>query len=414
MTDALPNVLPAADVEESARAVLRQLLSPVSLDAFFSRYYEREHCLIKRGKPDFFNSLVSIDAIDEVLGTMHLRHPSVKVANAAVEDIKTSGWTYEGKVADPVKLAKMFADGTTLIFPHLHQRLPTLRSFCGKLSRCFSSRMQTNIYLTPPDAQGFHPHWDTHDVFILQVSGSKRWKIYDTKTELPLRGQAFSLKNPEHEAGEVTREFLMEPGDTLYMPRGLMHSADSLDEPSLHITTGIMAYTWTRLLLEALSQVAVENVELRRNLPIGFFEEGFGAERRAALVQEKLQLICEQVDSEAAFDHFADDLISRHRPPLGDLLRQVLASDSVTASSRIEPRPDAVIRLIEKDETITIKAFGNETTLPSFVADAVHFALNTPRFSVADLPDVVDEAGKIVLVRRLIKEGLLVNLDVLA
>src|SRR5437764_804485 len=146
---------------------------------------------------------------------------------------------------DPIRATRLFRQGATIIFTHLHQRLPSLGRLCEGLGRRFASRMQTNIYLTPPSAQGFAPHWDTHDVFILQVAGTKRWSIYDTKVPLPLRGQHFD--RTLHEPGPVSMEFDLGPGDVCYIPRGAIHSAVSSTDTSLHITTGLIAYTWTDL-----------------------------------------------------------------------------------------------------------------------------------------------------------------------
>ena len=52
-----------------------------------------------------------------------------------------------------------------------------------------------------------------------------------------------------------------------------------------------------------------------------------------------------------------------------------------------------------------------EITLPTFARDAVRFALEGPPFVVRDLPGQLDDAGKVVLVRRLLREGLLVRQD---
>ena len=82
--------------------------------------------------------------------------------------------------------------------------------------RVLGSRAQTNIYLTPPDAQGFAARWDTHDVFVLQVAGRKQWTVYDAKVTLPLKGQAF---DPERDApGPATDQFDLGAGGQVRCP----------------------------------------------------------------------------------------------------------------------------------------------------------------------------------------------------
>jgi len=120
--------------------------------------------------------------------------------------------------------------------------VPALARLCVSIGHIFGCRVQTNIYFTPPHAQGFRPHWDTHDVFVLQVAGTKSWSVYDTKVTLPLKGQGFDLD--QHEPGPWSGQFELGLGDVAYLPRGLMNSATSGDRASLHITLGLTAFIW--------------------------------------------------------------------------------------------------------------------------------------------------------------------------
>ena len=92
---------------------------------------------------------------------------------------------------------------------------------------------QANAYLTPPGAQGFARHSDTHDVFVFQTHGRKQWEVVDSD-------------------GTV-RDVLLEPGLSMYLPTGTPHSARSQDVMSLHVTLGINRPTW-RDLLRGLSR----------------------------------------------------------------------------------------------------------------------------------------------------------------
>ena len=54
---------------------------------------------------------------------------------------------------------------------------PKLAALCRAMEKAFSSHFQANVYLSPPNAQGFGTHFDSHDVFVLQVAGSKIWTL---------------------------------------------------------------------------------------------------------------------------------------------------------------------------------------------------------------------------------------------
>ena len=103
----------------------------------------------------------------------------------------------------------------------------------------------TPLFTTAIISPGFAGSYDTHDVFLLQVEGSKKWTICGTPVELPLSGQSFDAS--VHELGARKLEFVLEAGDAAYVPCGVVHEAQSADEVSLHITAGVLRYTlWKR------------------------------------------------------------------------------------------------------------------------------------------------------------------------
>ena len=71
-----------------------------------------------------------------------------------------------------------FAAGATIVLQGLHRMWPPLVDFTRQLVEELGHPAQVNAYVTPPSSQGFSPHYDTHDVFVLQVSGEKRWVIH--------------------------------------------------------------------------------------------------------------------------------------------------------------------------------------------------------------------------------------------
>src|SRR3546814_1501771 len=110
--------------------------------------------------------------------------------------------------------------------------------FCRELEGALGHAVQANAYLTPPGAAGLTPHHDTHDVFVLQVHGTKHWIIREPLVEAPL-----DRHRSDHElAAEqpVLFEADMAPGDCLYLPRGFIHSAAAQEGVSLHLTIGVL------------------------------------------------------------------------------------------------------------------------------------------------------------------------------
>ena len=209
------------------------LIDPISPSMFFAEFYEQKPLLIDRRQTSKWASLLSIDEIDLYLSTTTPCRPDVFLVDS-VRDLKPDDYSFpDSEPPDRIDLPRayqLFAAGATISLSQMHERVAPLARLCRAIEKTFSSHSQTNIYLSPPNAQGFKTHFDTHDVFVLQVSGSKQWALYDTEIVLPLRGQAFDPD--KHTPGLPTREFTLHAGDLFYCPRGLYHSARSTDETS--------------------------------------------------------------------------------------------------------------------------------------------------------------------------------------
>ena len=379
------------------------LLDPLPVAEFESDHYERRLLHVRRPASPYYADLLSVADLDIVLGTHAARHPDIRLVRGD-GDIAPGEYTNDAGRVLPLEVARHFDDGATVVFNQLHQRVPALARLCVALGRRFSSRVQTNVYLTPPDAQGFAPHWDTHDVFVLQVTGTKRWSIYDTRVRLPLRGQRFEAGMPP---GEVSDEFELGPGSAVYLPRGLMHSARSTGEASLHVTLGLTAFTWAEFLIESVTAAALEEESLRRNLPRGFARDGFPAPERARLFGEKLALVQSRFDPEVVWRRFTAEVLASDVPLFTDLLGQRLRGDGVTSRSRVRRRAGLLTEAARDGETCLLRFAGRELRLPIHVWPALRFATTADEFAVVDLPDCLDAEGKLTLVKRLVREGVL-------
>ena len=379
------------------------LIDPLPTAEFERDYYEQRLFHIRRRASPYYAELLSLSDLDTVLGTHSASYRDISLVRGD-GDVSRGEYTNEAGRILPLDVARHFDDGATVIFNQLQRRVPTLARLCVALGRQFSSKVQTNVYLTPPDAQGFAPHWDTHDVFVLQISGTKHWSIYDTKVRLPLRGQRFEPGTPP---GDVTDELELGPGSAVYLPRGLMHSARSTDEASLHITLGLTAFTWAEFLVESVTAAALEEESLRQNLPSDFARQGFPAAEKRRLFSEKLAFVQSRFDPEAVWRRFTDEVLATDVPLFTDLLSQRLREHHLTPRSRVGRRAGLLAEALTADKTCLLRFCGRELRLPVDVWPALQFAAKADEFAVRDLPDCLDTEGKLTLVKRLIREGFL-------
>jgi ribosomal protein L16 Arg81 hydroxylase len=380
-----------------------RLIAPMTRAEFFRDYWEKKPLLIRREDRSYYGELLSIRALDRVLTANTLTRNSVFIANAS-RQVNAEEYTYPDGVVDNVRLYQQFADGGTIGFNQLHTMVPMLHDLCRSLERDIGCRFQTNIYMTPGRSQGFPTHYDSHDVFVMQISGVKSWKLFNTPIELPFRGQPF--KRDETPKGEVTMEFDLRPGDMVYVPRGVMHDARTGDEETLHVTLGALATSWTELLLEAVAKVSLNDPMFRRSLPPGYSQTEFDRTEARATFKELLKRVTENADFDAALDHFADDLVSTRTALLEGQLEQVLELGKITPNARVGARPNLVYRYREKDGQFIVSCYGAEMRLPAHAAEPTRYALETPDFVIRDMPGDLDDPGKVVLIKRLIREGM--------
>lgn len=393
---------PSAATAQQAPS-LDWLISPTGRDAFFAGYFEQRTLVVNRRRPDYFKSLLTLDDIDRVLTTLDRRYPDVMLKNAA-RDLRPSDYTIDGETLDVARISSLFAEGSTIMLAFLHTVLPSLTHFCRSLEAEFSCPCQTNIYLTPPRAQGAKPHFDTHDVFVLQVAGTKRWTIFGTPLELPLAAQDFDPA--VHSPGAPTEEFVLHPGDIAYVPRGVAHEARSTDEVSLHITAGILRYTWAGLLLEMVAGAALDDSAFRKALPPGFARPEFDRAAARQTARDLLARAAAHGDFDAALDRFIDAFLVSCPPLLPGQLQQAATLDRLTLDSTVGARPAVISRIEEEPETIVVRCADKRIRIPGHAADAVRFALATQSFRIRDLPPTLDDEGKLTLIRRLAREGL--------
>ncbi|MFN9810486.1 MAG: cupin domain-containing protein [Deltaproteobacteria bacterium] len=380
-----------------------KLIAPMTKDQFFSEYWEKKPLIVRREERAYYNDLLSVKKLEHAITSQALPRDMCFIANAS-RQVDASEYTYPDGIVDPSRLFQQFADGGTIVFNQLHTVLPDLAELCRSLEREISCRFQTNIYLSPNKAQGFPAHYDSHDVFVLQFHGVKHWVIYNTPIELPFKGQPF--RRDETPKGEVTMEFDLRPGDMLYLPRGMMHDAQTREGETAHITLGALTTSWTELLLEVVAKVALTDVDFRRALPPGFAQTTHDRTEARAYMRSLLARLVERGALDQAMDHFADELVSTRRALLDGQLEQLLSLEDVTPEHTAGARPNLVYRYAQREGQVVVSCYGAEMRLPEHAAEPLLYALETPEFKIKDLPGDLDDAGKVVLVKRLVREGM--------
>lgn len=358
------------------------LIAPLSRDEFFARYYESAPLLTARNQPERYADMLTLEMLDSFINSADLRQGMLDLANQK-NRINASDYINDGgRIVTPAVMEK-YLEGATIVLPHLHESMAELGEFCRALEGVLSAHVQTNVYLTPSGNQGFPIHYDNHDVFVLQISGSKSWRIYGTPVRIPYRGEPFELGR--HDPGPVTEEFTLKPGDCVYVPRGIMHDAPNVgEEPSLHITVGLITKTWADLILEAVSELALGEPAFRRSLPPGYANRDFDREIAQRHFDELRALIAGKASMDGAFDLMADDFLRDRRPNLAGVI--ATTPHVPRPGDRFRVRPLVPWQIADDEGKLVLIGPGGDLPFDDDDGDALDLALSGTLFAVDDLP----------------------------
>lgn len=287
--------------------------------------------------------------------------------------------------ADLGRIAEAVGGGATLVLQALQRTSLPIARFCRSLERATSHPVQANAYLTPAGGSGLAAHRDDHDVLVLQLVGEKAWEI---------------------EGIGPTR---LEAGDVLYLPAGTQHAASAQSAPSLHLTIGLLTVTYGQVLRRLVDRLGPD--DLRRPLPLGFARD----DAAGALTDGLAEVLATTAKALGAADPAevaqleAGRAATRRGPLLQGQLAAVLALDRLTLGDEVARRPDqpAVLREADDGERLVLELADRRLTLPAVARPALVAILATERIAIGALPGI-DDKSKLVLARRLVREGLLV------
>jgi hypothetical protein len=155
----------------------------------------------------------------------------------------------DGEVND-TQVWEAYNEGYSIRCVHPQQWHQPLFELCSYLQEYFGFPTGCSSYLTPAESQGYPPHFDDVEIFVVQLEGKKRWRLYDRPDVANNPKANITKEFKEDQLGPPTHDFVLCPGDVLYFPRGTIHQAISCaGSHSLHLTfSTYQNNTWLDLL----------------------------------------------------------------------------------------------------------------------------------------------------------------------
>ena len=184
-----------------------------------------------------------------------------------------------------------------------------------------------------------------------------------------------------------------------------MHDAVNVGEdPSLHITVGLLVRKWADFMLEALSEVAVNNSKYRESLPIGFSRKDFDEEIARKQFSELMDIFASEANFQNIFELFRREFYRTRKPDLKGALAHSSTGFDFNESYRL--RENIQVSLSRDSEGIVLSCGGGDLKFDSKLTDALEIILLGEPFGIG-VYQGSDSAIALELIKKLLAFGLI-------
>jgi ribosomal protein L16 Arg81 hydroxylase len=400
----------------------QDLIHPVGLSEFFAHYWEDGPFRISRSSKNRCAAFFKAEDLETIVTFLFGR----SAADIHLISRDQEGATQVDRAgADYTAVQNTLAAGGSVRLGYVERVWPPIGAVCASLSQTFGCPATANIYWTPKSARGLGKHFDLHDVIIVQVLGSKGWRLFGSPHGLPIqhfpllafeetsrmkgyRRSTHDATNMVHQVSvaEKAEEFFMKSDDFLYIPRGYIHEAFTTEEESVHITFAIHSVTALDVLTVALGQAATRTPWLRKGLVPGYHFRSHLQDNIVSHTEQSARDLLEHLDIRAALRETLTSLHEAHPHNADDAVPQAPLSVGEEGRRRLCLRRGVFGSATREPAGLVLRAGGKKVTLPHLAATVVERILSGASFSPSELVQTLDRSSVNALLQVLIREGI--------
>lgn len=266
---------------------LDALLAPVTRERFMTEYYDRAPLHVPGAAEKFASVLdwAGINALLDMRGIWTEQTLKLVLDSKAVPaaDYSARGSSRDAsQQLQPVaaKMHEWVRRGASVVLNDVDALTPGLASVSRALEGAGLGKAQANVYISFQAHKAFPSHYDSHDVWAVQVEGEKVWDIWEGRAEWPIAHPLFRGQGQEHHdraKGALRQQVVLRKGDLLYLPRGWYHDALAEAPNSVHVAYGVHAPLGMDF-MNVLTERVLYEAEFRKPLP---HQDGSAAARYA-------------------------------------------------------------------------------------------------------------------------------------
>ena len=405
-------------------ADLSALLAPVSSEQFFAEHYDKAPLHVRGGAAKFAGVL-SWRQINRLLDMTHVWSSTSLKLVLDSEAIRPEQFCVlaagrdGGQVLQPdAKLVQgWIAKGASAVLNDVDSLTPGLASVSNALEAAGLGKVQANVYISWQSHKAFRTHYDTHDVWAVQVEGEKDWNIWEGRADWPIPHPLFKGQPQAHHdqaRGKLRGVVKMKPVDLLDLPRGWYHDALAEAPASVHVAYGVHAPLGMDLMNILLDRVLYEP-EFRKPLPRqdGSNPARFALTQRAGLLGQRLAELCRDPKVMEVLERFVAD----YRFSRGGY--DILAARGIGGGASVEAPGEAAdgaaafrvlaggAKPVRRGAEWVVKTAGGTIALSPPEAEATAWLLGRPDITAPELARAHPAIEAEALLGRLAGAGLL-------
>lgn len=258
------------------KMTLADLLAPMPPEQFFAEYHDRQP-LHLRGPASKFAQVLSWRTINRLLDMTHIWTDQSlkvvmdsKVVPSAQYCIRAkTREALDGLQPDAAKVMEWVKRGASLALNDVDSLTPGLAAVSDAIEGAGLGKAQANVYISFQSHKAFPSHFDTHEVWAVQVEGEKTWNVWEGRAEYPIGHPAFRNESQDHHdraKGRLRTQITLKTGDLLYLPRGWYHDALAEGPASVHVAYGVHAPLGLDF-MNILAERVLYDTEFRKPLP---------------------------------------------------------------------------------------------------------------------------------------------------
>jgi len=217
-----------------------ELLGGISAKKFLRVYWQKKPLLIRQALPGFQGLLSRDDLIQ-----LSCRD---EAQSRLITQRKGKGqWQVQHGPFSSRTFSRLSKTQWTLLVQDVNHFLPSARDLLLKFNFIPHSRLDDLMISFAPEEGGVGPHFDSYDVFLLQGMGRRKWQISAQQDKKLVAGAPLKIL----EDFRPEQEWILEPGDMLYLPPGYAHDGVAKD-PCMTYSIGFRAPTYQELVTQFL------------------------------------------------------------------------------------------------------------------------------------------------------------------